>query len=204
MRSSTDDNQILRLGGGHLKLKQIASFTALLFVLSNSTAWSQEPIPFVPTTIPVVERMLELAEVRKGDFIYDLGCGDGRILIHAAKKYGTRGVGVDLDPQRVAEAREKAKEEGVSHLLEFRSEDGTQTDISKATVVTLYMFKWFNNAIRPKLQKLKPGSRIVAHDYDMDGWEAARVVSLEPGKDPGIERYHTLYLWKVGAESLAP
>jgi SAM-dependent methyltransferase len=189
---------------GTLKLKQIASFTALLFVLNNFTAWSQEPIPFVPTTMPVVERMLELAEVRTGDFIYDLGSGDGRILIHAAKKYGTRGVGVDLDPQRVAEAREKAKEEGVSHLVEFRAEDGTQTDISNASVVTLYMFKWFNNAIRPKLQKLRPGSRIVAHDYDIDSWEPTRVVALEPVKDPGIERHHTLYLWKVGAESPMP
>jgi len=166
----------------HLKLKQIASFLALLFVLNNSTVWSQEPIPFVPTTMPVVERMLEMAGVRKGDVIYDLGCGDGRILIHAAKKYGTRGVGIDLDPQRVAEAKQKATEEGVSHLLEFRAEDGTQTDISKATVVTLYMFKWFNNAIRSKLQKLKPGSRIVAHDYDIDDWKPTRVVNLEPGK----------------------
>jgi SAM-dependent methyltransferase len=195
--------KFLRLGGGHLKLNQIA-FTALLFVLNNSTAWSQEPIPFVPTTMPVVERMLELAEVRKGDLIYDLGSGDGRILIHAAKKYGTRGVGVDLDPQRVEEATEKAKQEGVSHLVEFRAEDGTQTDISNATVVTLYMFKWFNNAIRPKLQKLKPGSRIVAHDYDIDGWEPTRVVSLEPGKDPGIDRSHILYFWKVGAVSPPP
>jgi ubiquinone/menaquinone biosynthesis C-methylase UbiE len=182
-----------------LKLKQIA-FTALLFVLNQSAAWSQEPIPFVPTTMPVVEHMLELAEVRKGDFIYDLGSGDGRILIHAAKKYGARGVGVDLDPQRVAEARENAKQEGVSHLVEFRAEDGTQTDISNATVVTLYMFKWFNNAIRPKLQKLRSGSRIVAHDYDIDGWEPTRVVNLEPGKDPGIERSHILYLWRVGAQ----
>src|SRR5918996_3257852 len=187
-----------------LKLKRIGSFVALLFVLNHSTGRAEEPIPFVPTTIPVVERMLDLAEIKTGDLIYDLGCGDGRILIHAAKKYGARGVGIDLDPARVAEAREKAKEEGVSHLLEFRSEDGTQTDISKATVVTLYMFKWFNNAIRPKLQKLKPGSRIVAHDYDIDGWEPTRIVTLEPAKDPGIERYHTLYLWKVGAESLAP
>ncbi len=169
-----------------MKLKQIASFLALLFVLNNATVWSQEPIPFVPTTMPVVERMLELAGVRKGDVIYDLGCGDGRILIHAAKKYSTRGVGVDLDPQRIAEAKQKATEEGVSHLLEFRAEDGTQTDISKATVVTLYMFKWFNNAIRSKLQKLKPGSRIVAHDYDIDDWKPTRVVNLEPGKDPDI------------------
>jgi cyclopropane fatty-acyl-phospholipid synthase-like methyltransferase len=187
-----------------VKLKQIASCTALMFIFFNCTAWSQETIPFVPTTMPVVERMLELAEVKKGELKYDLGCGDGRILIHAAKKYGTRGVGIDLDPQRVLEATEKAKEEGVSHLLEFRVEDGTQTDISNATVVALYMFKWFNNAIRPKLQKLRPGSRVVAHDYDIDGWEPTRVVTLEPVKDPGIERFHTLYLWKVGAESPTP
>jgi cyclopropane fatty-acyl-phospholipid synthase-like methyltransferase len=130
-----------------------------------------------------------------------LGSGDGRILIQAAKKYGARGVGIDLDPQRVAEARQKAKEEGVSHLVEFRAEDGTQTDISNATVVTLYMFKWFNNVIKPKLQKLKPGSRIVAHDYDIDDWTPTTVVQLEPTKDSGIERHHTLYLWKVGMES---
>jgi SAM-dependent methyltransferase len=187
-----------------LKLKQIGVIATLLFVSNHSTARSDEPIPFVPTTMPVVERMLELAEVKKGDVIYDLGCGDGRILIHAAKKFGTRGVGIDLDPQRVAEARERAKAEGVSHLLDFRSEDGTQTDISEATVVTLYMFKWFNNAIRPKLQKLRSGSRIVMHDYGMDEWEPTSIVTLGPGKDPGIEREHTLYLWKVGAGSPTP
>ena len=184
-----------------MNVRIIGSLSALLWVLSISLAWSQDPIPFVPSTMPVVERMLELAEVRKDDFLYDLGSGDGRILIQAAKKYGTRGVGIDLDPQRVAEARQKAKEEGVSHLVEFRAEDGTQTDISKATVVTLYMFKWFNNAIKPKLQKLRPGSRIVAHDYDIDDWKPTAVVQLEPTKDPGIERHHTLYLWKVGIES---
>jgi SAM-dependent methyltransferase len=189
---------------GHLKLRQITPFATLLFALINFTAWAQDPIPFVPSTMPIVDRMLELAEVTKDDLIYDLGSGDGRILIQAAKKYGTRGVGIDLDPQRVAEATEKAKEEGVSHLVEFRAEDGTRTDISRATVVTLYMFKWFNNAIRPKLQKLQPGSRIVAHDYDIDGWEPTRVVNLEPGKDPDVERYHTLYLWKLGLSSLAP
>src|ERR671910_2937261 len=146
-------------GNSHMKVRMIGSLTALLLVLTISLAWSQDPIPYVPSTMPVVERMLELAEVRKDDFLYDLGSGDGRILIQAAKKYGARGVGIDLDPQRVAEARQKAKEEGVSHLVEFRAEDGTQTDISNATVVTLYMFKWCNNAIKPKLQKLKAGSR---------------------------------------------
>ena len=99
-----------------MKVRMIGSFSALLLVLSISLASSQDPIPFVPSTMPVVDRMLELAEVRKDDFLYDLGSGDGRILIQAAKKYGTRGVGIDLDPQRVAEARQKAKEEGVSHL----------------------------------------------------------------------------------------
>jgi ubiquinone/menaquinone biosynthesis C-methylase UbiE len=185
-----------------MKARIAASISALLLVLSTSTGYSQDPIPFVPTTMPVVERMLELAEVTKDDFLYDLGSGDGRILIQAAKKYGTRGVGIDLDPQRVAEARKKAQEEGVSHLVEFRAEDGTKTDISNATVVTLYMFKWFNNAIRPKLQQLKPGSRVVAHDYDIDDWRPTSVVQLEPSKDPGVDRYHTLYLWRVGIDAV--
>jgi SAM-dependent methyltransferase len=169
-----------------------------------SGAWSQEPIPYVPTPVPVVERMLELAEVKKGDLVYDLGCGDGRILVHAAKKYGARGVGIDLDPVRIDEAKKNAQEAGVSHLVEFRAEDGTLTDISKATVVTLYMFKWFNNAIRPKLQALKPGSRVVAHDFDIDDWKPTRVVQLEPDPKTGVERPHTLYLWKVETDSPQP
>ncbi len=92
-----------------MKVRIVGSLSALLLVLSISLAWSQDPIPFVPSTMPVVERMLELAEVRKDDFLYDLGSGDGRILIQAAKKYGTRGVGIDLDPQRVAEAQTKGQ-----------------------------------------------------------------------------------------------
>jgi SAM-dependent methyltransferase len=185
------------------KLRTIAA--AFLFIFAYSSGWSQEPIPFVPTPTAVVERMLELAEVKKDDVVYDLGCGDGRILIQAARKYGARGVGVDLDPQRIEEARKNAEKEGVSHLLQFRAEDGTQTDVSQATVVTLYMFKWFNNAIRPKLQKLRPGSRIVAHDFDIDEWKPTSVVTLEPEKDgPGIDRSHVLYLWKIGVNSGQP
>lgn len=177
-----------------------AGITALLLICVNATAWTGEPIPFVPTHMAIVERMLELGEVNKDDVLYDLGSGDGRIVIQAAKKYGTRGVGIDLDPQLVEQARQKAKEEGVSHLVEFRAEDGTKTDISAATVVTLYMFKWFNTAIRPKLQKLRPGSRVVAHDYDIDDWQPTLVVTLEPGKVEGIDRQHTLYLWRVGTD----
>src|SRR5215208_791939 len=177
-----------------MKLMRMATLVIIVFAMIQTVVWSQETIPYVPSTIPVVTKMLELASVTKDDLVYDMGCGDGRILIMAAKKYGARGIGIDLDPERIAEAKQNAAEEGVSHLLEFRAEDGTQTDISKATVVTLYMFKWFNNAIRPKLQKLKPGSRIVAHDYDIDDWKPTRVVNLEPEKDADIVRHHTLYL----------
>jgi SAM-dependent methyltransferase len=185
-----------------MKLIRVAILPILIIAVIQTPVQSQESIPYVPTTMPVVGKMLELASVSKDDLVYDMGCGDGRILIMAAKKYGARGVGIDLDPVRIAEAKKIAEEEGVSHLVEFRAEDGTKTDISKATVVTLYMFKWFNNAIRPKLQKLRPGSRVVAHDFDIDDWKPTDIVYLDSEKNghEGIERPHTLYLWLVGAE----
>ena len=185
-----------------MKLLRTTILAVLIYTTIQSPVGSQEAIPYVPTTMPVVAKMLELASVTKDDIVYDMGCGDGRILIMAAKKYGARGVGVDLDPVRIAEAKKNAEQEGVSHLVEFRAEDGTKTDISKATVVTLYMFKWFNNAISPKLQKLRPGSRVVAHDFDIDDWKPTAVVNLDAEKNghEGIERPHTLYLWLVGAE----
>jgi SAM-dependent methyltransferase len=185
-----------------MKLLRMATLVIVVFATFQTVVSSQESIPYVPSTIPIVTKMLELASVTKDDLVYDMGCGDGRILIMAAKKYGARGVGIDLDPERIAEARKNAEQEGVSHLLEFRAEDGTKTDISKATVVTLYMFKWFNNAIRPKLQKLQPGSRVVAHDFDIDEWKPTSTVYLDSEKNghEGIERPHTLFLWLVGAE----
>ncbi|MGH7769827.1 MAG: SAM-dependent methyltransferase [Candidatus Binatia bacterium] len=183
-------------------------FLALLsLVVWPSTAGSGEAIPFVPSPQIVVDRMLQLAEVRKDDVIYDLGCGDGRILITAAKRHGARGVGVDLNPTLVEEARRKAKEAGVSHLVEFRAGDGLQVDISAATVVTLYMYKWFNNEMRPKLQKLKPGSRVVAHDYDIDDWKPIKIETVDASVDPSSSEYHgtrTLYLWRVETEPAAP
>ena len=185
-----------------MKLLRMATLVIVVFATIQTVVSSQESIPYVPSTIPIVTKMLELASVTKDDLVYDMGCGDGRILIMAAKKYGARGVGIDLDPERIAEARKNAEQEGVSHLLEFRAEDGTKTDISKATVVTLYMFKWFNNAIRPKLQKLQPGSRVVAHDFDIDEWKPTSTIYLDSEKNghEGIERPHTLFLWLVGAE----
>jgi SAM-dependent methyltransferase len=159
-----------------------------------------EEIPFVPTPIEVVDRMLELAEVKKGDVVYDLGSGDGRIVIRAAKKYGVRAVGIEMDSWLVAEAREKAKQERVDHLVEFRLEDALQADVSAATVITLYMLPWFNEKIQPNLRKqLKPGSRIVAHDYGIEGWPPAKVEKLPEIeiRVGGVRHQHVLYLWKI-------
>ncbi len=176
------------------------------FLFVPAMAWPQDSIPFVPSPMLVVERMLQLAEVRKDDVLYDLGSGDGRIVIEAAKKFGVRGVGVDLNPTLVEQARRRAAEEGVSHLVEFRAADGLTVDISQATVVTLYMFKWFNNQIRPKLQRLKPGSRVVAHDFDIDDWKPTKIEYVNPSDDKAAEfsEPRTLYLWKIDPESSAP
>jgi SAM-dependent methyltransferase len=176
----------------------------VLFATVNAAADYPEEIPFVPTPIDVVDKMLELAEVKKGDIVYDLGSGDGRIVIRAAKKYGVRAVGIEMDRLLLAKARQSAKEEGVSHLVEFRSEDALKTDLSSATVVTLYMLPWFNKAVRPNLQKmLTPGARIVAHDFGIEGWPPDDTQKL-PGivETPGgYKHQHVLYLWRIESQS---
>ena len=159
-----------------------------------------EEIPFVPTPIEVVDKMLELAEVKKGDVLYDLGSGDGRIVIRAAKKYGVRAVGIEMDHILLKKARQDAKAAGVSHLVEFRAEDALQTDLSRATVVTLYMLPWFNEKMKPNLKKyLKPGARIVAHDFGIEGWQPDKTEKLSnpEKKAGGYVHYHTLYLWRI-------
>ena len=181
---------------------------AFFFVVAGfqSQSRAQDTIPFVPSPMPVVLRMLEVAEFKNGDVLYDMGSGDGRIIIQAAKKYGVRGVGVDLNPELVEKARANAIEEGVSHLVEFRAADGLTVDISEATVVTLYMFKWFNNQLRPKLQKLKPGSRVIAHDFDIDVWKPTTIEYVNPSESGSSEfsEPRTLYLWKIEPPAPAP
>ncbi|HXV79292.1 MAG TPA: class I SAM-dependent methyltransferase [Candidatus Binatia bacterium] len=174
--------------------------------VAPAEARGQEEIPFVPSPMFVVERMLRLAEIKQGDILYDLGSGDGRIVIEAAKRFGVRGVGVDSNSFLVEEAKRKAAEERVGHLVEFHAADGLTVDISEATVVTLYMFKWFNNQMRPKLQSLKPGSRVVAHDYDIDDWKPTKIEYVDPADDPSSEltEPRTLFLWKVATDSAAP
>ena len=150
--------------------------------------------PYVPTPDDVVDRMLQIAAVGKEDLVYDLGCGDGRIVIAAAKKYGARGVGVDIDPQRIAESQANAKKAGVEHLVTFELQDAMKVDLSKATVVTLYLLSTSNMKLRPMLTKqLKPGARIVSHAFAMGDWEPAKVEQFNDSR--GIGR--TLYLWKA-------
>ena len=150
--------------------------------------------PYVPTPAEVVDRMLQLGEVGKNDVLYDLGCGDGRIPITAAKRFGTRGVGVDIDPQRIAEANANAKKEGVTHLVTFKLQDAMATDVSEATVVTLYLLSASNLKLRPILTKqLKPGARIVSHAFSMGDWQPDKVDTFVDSS--GTTR--TLYLWKT-------
>ena len=149
--------------------------------------------PFVPTPQAVVDRMLELAEVTKDDIVYDLGCGDGRIVITAAKKYGARGVGLDFNPQRIAESKTNAQKEGVEDLVEFILQDAMAADVSKATVVTLYLLSSSNMKLRPLLTKqLQPGARIVSHAFSMGDWEADKIDRFDDAR--GTSR--TLYLWR--------
>jgi SAM-dependent methyltransferase len=148
--------------------------------------------PYVPTPQEVVDRMLALARVTARDVVYDLGCGDGRIVITAAKKYGARGVGVDIDPARIAESEANARREGVERLVSFRLQDAMTVDVSPASVVTLYLLSSSNMKLRPMLTKqLKPGSRIVSHAFSMGDWEASEVETFADSN--GFSR--TLYLW---------
>lgn len=152
---------------------------------------------YVPTPEEVVVKMLEMAQLTKDDVVYDLGCGDGRIVVTAAKKYGARGVGVDLDPQRIKESLANVKKEKVEDLVEIREGDALKVeDIGKATVVTLYMLPEFNLRLRPILEKhLKPGTRIVAHDYGVAGWKPVQ----GPIRFKGPDREHYLYLYQIAA-----
>jgi SAM-dependent methyltransferase len=168
------------------------------FLLALLVLASQKPAtnlaPYVPTPPEVVDRMLSLARVGPQDVVYDLGCGDGRIVIAAAKKYGARGVGVDIDPVRINESLANARKAGVEKLVTFKLQDAMQTDVSDATVVTLYLLSFANVQLRPILEKqLKPGARIVSHNFGMGNWDPDRVDSFTDAN--GGTR--TLYLWRM-------
>jgi len=143
---------------------------------SPVAVWTDGEVPFVPSTPEVIDRMLEMARVKPGDVVYDIGSGDGAIIVRAAKKYGAKCVGIEIDQDLVQKARSNALREKVEHLVEFRAQDAFTVDVSPATVVTLYMLPEFNAKLRPILEKqLKPGSRVVSHDYPIEGWTPDRV-----------------------------
>jgi hypothetical protein len=152
-------------------------------------------VPYVPTPTVVVARMLEMAKVTKDDVVYDLGSGDGRIVITAAQKYGARGIGYDLNPQRIQESNENARKAGVTDRVRFVQQDLFEVDLSGATVVTLYLLPDVNLRLRPKLLKeLKPGTRVVSHNYHMGDWSADEFAELKvDGKD------HYVYSWTIPA-----
>ena len=145
-------------------------------------------VPYVPTPDEVVAEMLRVANVGKNDILYDLGSGDGRIVITAAKKFGTRGVGIDINPQRIKESNENAQKAGVTDRVKFTQGDLFATDLSEATVVTLYLLPDVNMKLRPKLLQLKPGTRIVSHNYDMGDWEPEKTIEVDE---------HFVYYWVV-------
>jgi len=174
----------------------VGTALAIVGTIPWGSAQQRAPdVPYVPTPYEVVEEMLKMARVTPEDVVYDLGCGDGRIVITAAQKYGARGVGVDIDPRRIQESRANAEKAGVTDRVRFIEGDLFQVDIREATVVTLYLLPDVNLRLRPKLlRELRPGTRIVSHDYDMGDWEPDDVVKV-----PGPTYQHTLYYWVVPA-----
>lgn len=152
--------------------------------------------PYVPSPDRVVWKLLRLADVSADDVVYDLGSGDGRIVIAAAKKFGARGVGVEIDSQLVQKARAKARQAGVADRVEFRQGNLFDTDLSDATVVTLYLWPDMNNRLRPKLQReLDPGDRVVSHSFDIDEWPADTTVSFKSASSLDTEK--TLFRWTI-------
>jgi cyclopropane fatty-acyl-phospholipid synthase-like methyltransferase len=150
---------------------------------------------YVPTPQEVVDKMLEMAKVKKEDIVYDLGCGDGRVVVTAAKKFGARGVGVDLNPERIKESNDNVKKASVEKLVDIREGDALKVDdMDKATVVFLYMLPEFMRKLEPIAQKkLKPGTRIVSHDFKFPTWKADEEVEFQGPE----QRTHTLYLYTV-------
>ena len=171
--------------------------TPRLMVWANRSAAPQKLAPYVQTPQNVVERMLQIAQVGRNDVVYDLGCGDGRLVITAAKEYGARGVGVDFDLNRVKESQANAAKAGVGALVEFRQQDALTVDVSPATVVTLYLLTSSNLKLRPILTKtLRPGARIVSHQFGMGDWQPeAQETLTEADGSP-----HILYFWRADGQ----
>jgi SAM-dependent methyltransferase len=176
----------------------LALFSAALVSAQEATPARQPDVPYVPTTEEAVQEMLKLAGVKKTDIVYDLGCGDGRIVIAAAKNHGARGVGIDINPIRISEAKENARKAGVENLVRFEENDLFEADFREATVVTLFLLPNVNLKLRPRLvEELKPGTRIVSNTFDMGDWKPEKEISVGGPEDEDAYLSRTLYLWTV-------
>ena len=173
-------------------------------VYSQDKPPQREPdVIYVPTPYEVVEKMFELADPRPGEVHYDLGCGDGRIPCMSAKKFGIRAFGFDINPVRVRESLENVKKFNVEHLVTIKEQDIFQLDLSKADVITLYLLPRLNVKLIPQLDKLKPGCRIVSHDFNMEGVRPKREMSFRPSTGESV-RDHRIYLWVTPLEKERP
>ena len=174
------------------RVTSIVLMTSVTILIAEALVYTQQKtrdVPYVPTPQAVVDEMLKIAAVTKDDIVYDLGSGDGRIVITAAKKYQAHGVGVDIDPERVKEANANAVQAGVTDRVKFIEQDLFETDLKQASVVTLYLLPEVNLRLRPKLwRELKPGTRVVSHSFDMGDWKPEKTVQVE-------ER--TIYYWVI-------
>lgn len=178
-----------------LTLALLITMTVLALAAGAQSTTETKPldVPYVPTDEKVVAEMLRVANVRKDDVLYDLGSGDGRIVITAARELGTRGTGIDIDPERVRDADENARRAGVTDKVKFVQGDIFDAKISDATVVTLYLLPAVNMRLRPKLlSELRPGTRIVSHNYDMGDWKPEKTIRVQ-----ALDGEHTVYYWVV-------
>lgn len=187
---------LIALTAAPLLALTLAAPASLLAQAQRKAPTRSPDVIFVPTPQDVVEDMLRLANVRGGDVLYDLGSGDGRIAITAAKKYGVRATGIDIDPERIREANENARKAGVTDLVQFRQEDLFQANFRDATVVTLYLLPDLNVKLRSKLwNELKPGTRIVSHQFEMGSWKPEK--KLESNG-------RTIYFWTIPEKNKRP
>jgi len=181
-----------------MKRRALLALTSVAASAAAQVVPVDTDVPFVVTPDNVTREMLKLAGVKPDDFVIDLGSGDGRIVIVAARQFGARGLGVEIVPELVEKSRDNAKRAGVDGRVEFRVQDLFATDLSQATVITMYLLPEVNLQLRPRLQALKPGTRIVSHDWDMGDWKPDRIVTVEaPDKPIGREKVSRLYLWTV-------
>lgn len=192
-------SSILAYRSSHSTMKVLfrsLSFLCLLLIVTacSVAVWTDGEVPFVATPVEVVDRMLEMAQLTPVDLVYDLGSGDGAIIIRAAKKFGVRGVGIEIDADLVRKAQANAFKEKVEHLVEFRVQDALAVDVSQATVVTLYMLPEFNAKLRPILDRqLKPGARVISHDFPIEGWVPDRTERVKGD----FLHDHTILLFEI-------